>query len=115
MTDSYNLTNAKKIIHAVGPTFMNGRCDEDKILKECYISIIDLCEKYRKTNRLDRVSVAIPCISTGTFNFPKIVAANIACDTVVKKLKKNKNIDVLFVCHGDEDYSFYQTILNGKG
>jgi O-acetyl-ADP-ribose deacetylase (regulator of RNase III) len=55
---------ARWIIHAVGPVWMNGTQDEDRLLATCYRSALSLAE------RKELSEVAFPAISTGTFSFP---------------------------------------------
>ena len=75
MTDAYNLS-CKKIIHTVGPIYKNGHNGEAQILKNCYINCRLLAERYRISNNFEQITIAFPCISTGTFGYPKDEACN---------------------------------------
>ena len=109
MTDGYNMP-CKKIIHTVGPVYTNGERGEDKLLHNCYVNSMVLAEEYRKSNNLDKISIAFPCISTGVYHYPKIDAANIAVNSV--KETNYENIEVYFACFLDEDYNIYNELLH---
>ncbi|MDR0911474.1 MAG: macro domain-containing protein [Methanobrevibacter sp.] len=110
MTKAYNLP-ADRVIHTVGPEYINGYYDEKRLLKNCYINSMKLAEEYRKENDLNLVLIAFPSISTGVFKYPKYEACKIAVDTI--KEINNPNIIVIFVCHGDMNYKYYLNEVNG--
>lgn len=110
MTDGYNLP-CKKIIHACGPMFYGNRESAPKQLKSCYLKCIELAEKYRKDNNLEKVSIGFPCISTGIYGYPKDEACKIAIDTIKECI--NENIEVKFVCYDELDYKLYINYFNG--
>ena len=107
MTNGYNMP-CKKIIHTVGPIYSNKESDPIN-LYNCYHNSMLLANNYLNDNHLDRVSIAFPCISTGVYRYPKKEAAKIA----IKAIKDSdyENIDVYFVCFGDEDYQIYLDLL----
>lgn len=107
MTDAYNMI-CKKIIHTVGPIYSNKESDITN-LSNCYFNSMKLAERYRLDNKLDKVSIAFPCISTGVYHFPHEKAAFIAYKTV--KDTNLDNIIVYFVCFMDEDYQIYLKLL----
>ena len=107
MTNGYNML-CKKIIHTVGPIYSNKESDITN-LSNCYLNSMNLAEKYRLDNNLDKVSIAFPCISTGVYHFPHEKAAYIAYNTV--KNTNFENIIVYFVCFKDEDYQIYIKLL----
>ncbi len=109
MTDGYNMP-CKKIIHTVGPIYSNGQKGEEKLLKNCYLNSMRLAEEYRKSNNLETISIAFPCISTGIYHYPKYDAALLAINAV--KETSYDNIEVFFVCFLDEDYNIYNELLN---
>lgn len=104
MTESYNLP-CKKIIHTVGPIYSVNILEAPKLLKSCYKSCMELAEKYRIENNLEKITIGFPCISTGIYGYPKEEASQIAIDTI--KEINNKNIEVKFVCFEDYDYKLY--------
>ncbi len=57
-------TGAKYIIHAVGPLWVNGFQNEEKLLISCYIKAMKLAlEK-------NAASIAFPLLSVGTYSYP---------------------------------------------
>lgn len=110
ITDAYNL-NCSKIIHTVGPIYKNGNQNENETLKLCYINCMKLAEEYRRENKLDIVTIAFPCISTGAFGYPKDEACKIAIKTI--REINNENIKVIFACYEMIDYIIYIKELYG--
>lgn len=109
MTNGYNLP-CKKIIHACGPMYYGHEEEAPIKLKECYKKCIELAEEYRIENNLESVSIGFPCISTGIYGYPKDEACKIAINTV--KEYANNNIEVKFVCFGEQDYELYLNYFN---
>lgn len=109
MTDGYNLL-CKKIIHACGPMYYRDKEEAPIKLKECYKKCIELADKYRIENGLEKISIGFPCISTGIYGYPKDEACKIAIDTI--KEYSNNNIEVKFVCYDELDYRFYIDYFN---
>lgn len=104
ITNSYNL-KAKHIIHTVGPVWKYRSHFEDDILRNCYRSCFELAKEYNiKT-------IAFPCISTGTFRFPKERAAIIAINTCKEMMKKVDVREVIFVCYDDLNFLIYKRKL----
>lgn len=110
MTNAYNLPS-KKIIHACGPMYYGNKEEAPLQLKSCYKKCIELAEEYRVLNKLDKVSIGFPCISTGIFGYPKDEACKIAINTI--KECSNENIEIKFVCYEELDYKLYMNYLNG--
>lgn len=79
-SDAGNL-NCKKVIHAVGPKWINGRHQEERTLLTC----IDNCFDEAETHNLQ--SIAIPPISTGIFEFPLDRAVKTIVDAVHERAK----------------------------
>ena len=71
LTPGFNL-DAKYVIHAVGPAWLDGEQGEVQLLRECYDSALRIA--------LERgcESVAFPLLSAGTYGFPKALALQIA-------------------------------------
>ena len=106
ITPAYNIPSAcvihkkkKKIVDQ--PT----QIDED-LLAKSYLSVLALAEK----NNIE--SIAIPCLSTGDFNFPKQEAAKIAIQTVKTFIDESSIIKkVIFNVFDDENLAIYQKLL----
>lgn len=111
MTDAYNLP-CKKIIHACGPIYYSDIKSAPEKLKSCYIKAMELAENYRINNNLETITIGFPCISTGIYSYPKEEACKIAVNTI--REINNKNIQVKFVCFGEEDYKIYLDYFNKK-
>lgn len=76
----------RKIIHAVGPHWTDGRSGEEDILYDCvfsHILKISLQENFS--------SVAIPAISAGVFGFPMKVSTAVIVEAIKDFLEENKN------------------------
>jgi O-acetyl-ADP-ribose deacetylase (regulator of RNase III) len=104
ITKAYNLP-AKYVIHTVGPIWKNGSNNEAELLAKCYWESLLLAKEYGcKT-------ISFPNISTGAYGFPKIDAAHIALETVVKFFKEvDDSLDVVFVCLDTINYKIYQEL-----
>jgi O-acetyl-ADP-ribose deacetylase (regulator of RNase III) len=60
-------------------------------------------------------SIAFPCISTGTFGYPKAQACEVAVKAVTSWLEKNdKPTSVVFGCFEAEDARLYRKRLGLK-
>lgn len=109
ITDAYNLPS-KHVIHTVGPAIARGLKPTDsdcEALSNCYKSCLDIATY----NNLE--SLAFCCISTGVFNFPQNLAAEIAVKTVEDYLESNETSlkHVIFNVFTDEDYYIYKKLL----
>lgn len=107
ITDAYNLPS-KYVFHTVGP-YIKGDTPskmQQDLLKKCYLSVLKLAEQHNLE------SVAFCSISTGVFRFPKLLAAEIATNTVKDYLEEtNSNLKVIFNVFSDEDEMIYNNIL----
>lgn len=106
MTKGYNLPS-KFVIHAVGPVWYGGNRNEPELLASCYLSSLEMAKTYKfKT-------IAFPNISTGIYGFPKQLAAEIACSTVMDFLEHNFFPEkVFFCCFDNENFEIYNAIVN---
>ena len=104
ITPAYNLP-CEYIIHTVG-TIVRGKLTSEhcRQLESCYTSCLEIAVQ----NDID--SIALCCISTGVFGFPKQEAAEISVQTVRDFLKSHR-IKVIFNVFGSEDYDIYRKIL----
>ena len=111
ITGAYNLPS-KYVIHTVGPAIAHGLKPADKdceALASCYRSCLEIASY----NKLE--SLAFCCISTGVFNFPQDLAAEIAVKTVEDYLNSNETSlkHVIFNVFTDKDYYIYKKLLFG--
>ena len=67
---------AKYIIHAVSPLYIDGKHEEEELLRSCYRKSLALAAEYGIR------SVAFPLISTGGFGYPKEEGMRIAVDEI---------------------------------
>lgn len=105
ITEAYNLP-ALKIIHTVGPIWQGGMANEKEILASCYINSLNTLIDNGMT------SIAFPAISTGNYGFPKQLAAEIACNTILSFVKTHSQIKkVFFVVFDTETERIYKEIL----
>lgn len=109
ITGAYNLAS-KYVIHTVGPAIPQGSEPSKKdceALSNCYKS----CLKIAGENNLE--SLAFCSISTGVFNFPQNLAAEIAVETVSDYLDLNETSlkNVIFDVFSDKSYSIYKDIM----
>ena len=102
MTPAFNL-QAKYVIHAVGPRWLDGTRGEPELLEQCYASI------FRLVTENDFRSVAIPSISTGIYHYPLDRAAEIAMRMARKNDKAERFIQ--FICFDDDTLRAYQGAL----
>lgn len=82
ITGAYNLP-CKYVIHAVGPRYINGKHDEEALLRSCYEKSLQLAKK----NECE--SVAFPLISSGIYEYPKADALKVAINTISSFLLEN--------------------------
>lgn len=105
LTNGYNLP-AKYIIHTVGPIYKDGKCNEDKLLKSCYLNSLKIASDMKFNE------VAFSAISTGVYGYPKDLACKIAVDTTIEYLKNNEYPKkVKFVCFDEENYRIYNQYI----
>lgn len=107
ITNAYNLP-CKYILHTVGPMVDGNLTEENKIdLENSYIAVLELAKK--KEIR----TLAIPCISTGEYHFPKNIAAPIAVETIKEYLLTNPNTfdKIIINVYTNEDYNEYRKLF----
>ncbi len=83
ITKGYRLP-CKYVIHAVGPRWQGGMCQEREKLISCYRASLSLAKE------ADCETVAFPLISSGIYGYPKDQALRIAIDTISEFLLENE-------------------------
>lgn len=105
ITRAYNLPS-KFVLHTVGPIIGNDGVKDfqRRQLASCYRSCLALADQLP-----DIKTLAFPCISTGVFNFPGEMAAEIAILTVAEWLSRNQHHleRVIFNVYLQEDLDGY--------
>lgn len=89
ITPGFNL-QAKYIIHAVSPLYIDGEQGEESLLHSCYRKSLAIA----KENNIK--SISFPLISTGGFGYPKEEGMRIAVDEINAFLLTNK-MDITLV------------------
>ena len=103
VTYAYNL-DAKYVIHTVGPVWIDGKHNEEELLEGCYRNSLKLALKNKCK------SVAFPLISTGTYNFPKGRALQIATK-VISQFVLNYDMMVYLVVFDKSSYSLSEKLF----
>lgn len=102
ITNGYSLP-ARYVIHAVGPVWKGGGQGEELLLASCYRESLRIAAEYGLN------SIAFPCISTGTFGYPREKAAAVAVKTV-NEMKPA--CEVVFCCFSEDDLALYRKLLD---
>jgi O-acetyl-ADP-ribose deacetylase (regulator of RNase III) len=98
------------IIHTVGPIWKGGGAGEAATLSKCYISSLDLaCARGAQ-------SIAFPNISTGIYNFPKLLACQTALSTVIQYVQGRDSRlmplkTIAFICFEQDNAKLYEETL----
>ena len=109
ITPAFNLSS-RYVLHTVGPV-ISGKVKkyERELLASCYRSCLELAAE----NKLE--SVAFCCISTGEFNFPNELAAEIAVQSVKEFFRLQTGVKkVIFNVFKDLDKNIYQKLLGAN-
>jgi len=97
---------ARKVIHAVGPVYRDGRRGEASLLASAYASAFNRAVEHGLT------SVATPSLSTGAYGYPIDEAARIALSTALEFLKGHPQLKLIrFVLFGDRAHGVYERVL----
>ena len=109
ITRAYNLPS-RYVLHTVGPIITGKEVSEIQMhqLASCYKSCLSLAAQVEGVK-----SIAFPCISTGVFNFPQGLAAEIAVKTVDEWLDSNSHnfTHIIFNVFLEEDFSCYVRVF----
>ncbi|WP_349294232.1 MULTISPECIES: O-acetyl-ADP-ribose deacetylase [Herbaspirillum] len=101
---------AKYVIHAVGPTWQGGEKGEPELLRKTYLACLQVARSLKVE------SISFPNISTGTYRFPKPLAAAIALEAVRSFQSEAGTLKTInFVCFEEDSYQQYRDLLAGQG
>ncbi len=105
ITKGYRLA-AKFVIHTVGPVWLGGKRNEEKLLADCYRNSLLLAQKHHLK------TIAFPSISTGAYRFPIEPAAEIALKTIQDYLKENPGFfeKIIIVLFSENDLQIYKQV-----
>lgn len=94
----------RRVIHAVGPIWSGGSgAEEDDLLASAYRAALVLAAEE------DMSSIAFPCISTGTYGFPRERACRVVLRTLAEALPELPEIEeVRLVCWSAADLEAYE-------
>lgn len=102
VTEGY-LLPCKYIYHTVGPRLK----EPVELLEKCYQKCLETA-----AHSDDVQSIAFCCISTGSFNFPPILAASTALRTTRLFLESNDSLkSVIFVVKEPRDQEIYESLM----
>ena len=106
ITKAYNISNAKYIIHTVGPIY-SGSNEDAILLASCYTKSLDLALENGCS------SIAFPGISTGVYGYPIDEAAKVSLDAINKWIDNHPaaDINVYLCCFRDREMAAYEEIL----
>ena len=106
VTPAFGISNAKFVIHAVGPRYADGRHGEPEKLASCYRNLLSAAVENGCR------SVAVPSISTGIFGYPLEDAAKIAIRETKAFLATHPGLEVIFVAWDDATKELYGRLLS---
>lgn len=105
ITAGYRLP-ARYVIHTVGPIYLGGDQGEAELLRSSYRESLRLAEEAGVH------SIAFPCISTGSYGYPKDLAADVAVGAVTEWLSSHEVPEsVIFCCFDRESATLYRARL----
>ena len=105
VTPGFDL-QTKYVIHAVGPVWLDGSHNEEKLLRSCYRQSLKLARRYRCR------SVAFPLISAGNHGFPKPLALQIAMNAISEFLMEHE-MQVYLVVFSRDAFQLSEKLFQG--
>jgi O-acetyl-ADP-ribose deacetylase (regulator of RNase III) len=100
--------DARYIIHTVGPSWIDGKHGEKKILASCYRNSLQLAKQ------LSCTSIAFPLIATGVYQFPKDLALQIALHEISSFLLSH-DMQVILVVFDSASFALSKKLSDGIG
>lgn len=107
VTSAYNLPS-RFIFHTVGPIVQNEQPSTQHVndLTRCYRSSLE------KASEMGIETLALCCLSTGVYGYPKNLAAKLAVATVKEWLRRSHGLKIIFNVFLDEDKAHYERELS---
>ena len=105
ITPGFDL-NAKYVIHAVGPVWLDGSHREEMLLRSCYDQSLKLAKRRRCQ------SIAFPLISAGNHGFPKSLALQIALNAISEFLMANE-MHIYLVVFSRDAFQLSEKLFQG--
>lgn len=107
VTSAYNLP-CGFIFHTVGPIVQSGQPSEQHVadLTKCYRSCLE------KAGEMGIETLALCCLSTGVYGYPKAPAAKLAVATIREWLPTISGLKIIFTVFLDEDKAHYEHELS---
>jgi Ca-activated chloride channel family protein len=92
------------VIHTVCPLWKGGNQGEADLLKQCYLSCLDLAQQHGIRE------IAFPALGTGAKGFPPDRAAQIALETISQFLLSSTAIGrILLICADSTVHQHFTT------
>ena len=105
ITPAFGL-NATYVIHTVGPVWLDGKHNEELLLRGCYENSLALAVQHGCR------SVAFPLISTGNYGFPKDKALQIAISAFSAFLLENE-MQIYLVVFDRDSFKLSEKLFQG--
>ncbi len=102
ITPAFNLPS-RYVIHTVGPRWSGGDAKEAMYLASCYRRVLSLAQEHACR------SIALPCISTGTYGYPLEQAIDIALTSLQQHMQENPGglDEIIFCCFSKREHDAY--------
>ena len=101
LTDGFQL-DARQVIHAVAPRFMQGDAREIELLRATYRAALALNEADREAQ-----TIVFPAIGVGIYRWPTDVAAEIA----IEELLNSRYAKTIVTVMDEDNYKAYASLL----
>jgi O-acetyl-ADP-ribose deacetylase len=103
LTPGFGL-KARHVVHAVGPVWMGGGNNEDRMLGACYRASMSLADRH------SLATIAFPAISTGIYGFPLERATAIALRELAGALEWALRVkQVTCACFNTATFDIYRS------
>ncbi|MDR2014538.1 MAG: O-acetyl-ADP-ribose deacetylase [Azoarcus sp.] len=100
---------ARYVIHTAGPVWRDGEHGEPALLAACYRHALELAAQ------AGLETIAFPCIGTGVYGYPPVLAAPCALSAVREALTRLPGIrEVIFCCFSEGEQRRYEGLLGSE-